>query len=304
MTGIVEGKVVVVTGAGRGIGKEIALLMAREGARVVVNDIGASLGGEGTDRTPAEDVVAEIKNHGGEAVASYDSVAEWDSAHRIVQAAVDTFGRIDCVVNNAGILRDIIFHKMSYEDWDSVLKVMLYGAFNMSRAAATHFRQQNGGAFVHMTSNSGMAGNVGQGNYGAAKAGIIMLSKHIALDMQRFNVRSNCVAPSAWTRMTGSIPSNTPDKAARVAMRQAVTPEKNAPLVVYLASDAAKEVNGQVFYSRKNEIFLMSQMRPVRGIHRSEGWTPQTVAEHAIPALKSSFYALERNQDVVSWDPI
>ena len=245
MAGIMEGKVVVVTGAGRGIGKEIALLAAREGARVVVNDIGTSLGGEGRDQTPAEEVVSEIGKNGGDAIASYDSVAEWDSAQRIVQTAVDRFGRIDCVVNNAGILRDIIFHKMSYEDFDSVVKVMLYGAFNMSRAAATHFRQQNSGAFVHMTSNSGMAGNVGQANYGAAKAGMIMLSKHIALDMQRFNVRSNCVAPSAWTRMTGSIPSNTPDKAARVAQRQAVTPDKNAPLVVYLASDAARNVTGQ-----------------------------------------------------------
>jgi NAD(P)-dependent dehydrogenase (short-subunit alcohol dehydrogenase family) len=304
VAGILEGKVIVVTGAGRGIGKEIALLSAHEGGKVVVNDIGTSLGGEGKDQTPAEEVVSEIRKAGGEAVASYDSVAEWDSAQRVVQTAVDRFGRVDCVVNNAGILRDIIFHKMSYEDFDAVVKVMLYGAFNMSRAAATHFRQQNSGAFVHMTSNSGMAGNVGQANYGAAKAGMIMLSKHIALDMQRFNVRSNCVAPSAWTRMTGSIPSNTPDKAARVAQRQAVTPDKNAPLVVYLASDAAKDVNGQVFYSRKNEIFLMSQMRPLRGVHRAEGWTPQTIAEHAIPALKPDFYALERNQDVFSWEPV
>ena len=304
MAGILEGKVMIVTGAGRGIGREIALLAAREGGKVVVNDVGTSLGGEGKDQSPAEEVVSEIRRSGGEAAASYDSVAEWESAQRVVQTAVDRFGRLDCVVNNAGILRDVIFHKMTYEDFDSVVKVMLYGAFNMSRAAATHFRQQNSGAFVHMTSNSGMAGNVGQANYGAAKAGMIMLSKHIALDMQRFNVRSNCVAPSAWTRMTGSIPSNTPDKAARVAQRQAVTPDKNAPLVVYLASDAAKDVNGQVFYSRKNEIFLMSQMRPLRGVHRAEGWTPQTIAEHAIPALKPDFYALERNQDVFSWDPV
>jgi NAD(P)-dependent dehydrogenase (short-subunit alcohol dehydrogenase family) len=304
MAGIVEGKVVIVTGGGRGIGREIALLMAREGAKVLVNDIGTSLEGEGADQSPGDEVVAEIKKGGGEAVTSFDSVAEWDSAQRVVQKAVDTFGRVDCVVNNAGILRDIIFHKMSFEDWDAVIKVMLYGAFNMSRAAATHFRQQGSGAFVHMTSNSGMAGNTGQANYGAAKAGMIMLSKHIALDMQRFDVRSNCVAPSAWTRMTQSIPSNTPDKASRVAQRAAVTPDKNAPLVVYLASDAAKDVNGQVFYTRKNEIFLMSQMRPVRGVHRSEGWTPQTVAEHAIPALRSDFYPLERNQDVFSWDPV
>jgi len=302
--GIVEGKVAVVTGAGRGIGRAIALMMAKEGAKVVVNDIGASLEGAGTDQTPADEVVAEIRKNGGEAVASFDSVADFDSAQKVVQAAMDSFGRVDCVVNNAGILRDVIFHKMTFDDWDSVIKVILYGAFNMSRAAATFFRQQNSGAFVHMISNSGLAGNVGQANYGAAKAGMVMLSKHIALDMQRFNVRSNCIAPSAWTRMTGSIPTNTPDKAARVAQRQMVTPDKNAPLAVFLASDAAKDVNGQVFYTRMNEIFLMSQSRPVRGLQRNEGWTPRLIAEHALPALKPDFYPLERNQDVFSWDPV
>jgi NAD(P)-dependent dehydrogenase (short-subunit alcohol dehydrogenase family) len=302
--GIVEGKVAVVTGAGRGIGRAIALLMAKEGAKVVVNDIGASLEGAGTDQSPADEVVAEIRKNGGEAVASFDSVADFDSAQKVVQAAVDSFGRVDCVVNNAGILRDVIFHKMTFDDWDSVIKVILYGAFNMSRAAATFFRQQNSGAFVHMISNSGLAGNVGQANYGAAKAGMVMLSKHIALDMQRFNVRSNCIAPSAWTRMTGSIPTNTPDKAARVAQRQLVTPDKNAPLAVFLASDAAKDVNGQIFYTRMNELFLMSQSRPIRGLQRNEGWTPQLIAEQALPAFKPDFYPLERNQDVFSWDPV
>jgi NAD(P)-dependent dehydrogenase (short-subunit alcohol dehydrogenase family) len=155
-----------------------------------------------------------------------------------------------------------------------------------------------------MISNSGLAGNVGQANYGAAKAGMVMLSKHIALDMQRFNVRSNCIAPSAWTRMTGSIPSNTPDKAARVAQRMMVTPDKNAPLAVFLASDAAKDVNGQIFYTRMNEIFLMSQSRPIRGMQRSEGWTPKAIAEQVLPAFKPDFYPLERNQDVFSWDPV
>ena len=237
-------------------------------------------------------------------MARYDSVADFDAAGRIVQKAVDTFGRVDCVVNNAGILRDVIFHKMTFDDWESVMKVIGYGAFNMSRAAATHFRNQNGGSFVHMISNSGLAGNVGQANYGAAKAGMVMLSKHIALDMQRFNVRSNCIAPSAWTRMTGSIPSNTPDKAARVAQRQLVTPDKNAPLAVFLASDAAKDVNGQIFYTRMNEIFLMSQSRPIRGMQRSEGWTPRAIAEQVLPAFKPDFYPLERNQDVFSWDPV
>lgn len=302
--GIVAGKVVVVTGAGRGIGRDIALLMAKEGAKVVVNDIGTSLEGKGADATPAGAVVAEIRKLGGEAIASTDSVADFDSAQRIVQAAVDTYGRIDSVVNNAGILRDVIFHKMTFDDWDSVIKVILYGAFNMSRAAATHFRQQNSGNLVQMISNSGLAGNVGQANYGAAKAGMVMLSKTIALDMERYNVRSNCIAPSAWTRMTGSIPSNTPDKAARVAQRQMVTPDKNAPLAVFLASDAAREVNGQIFYTRMNEIFLISQSRPIRGLQRSEGWTPRSIAEHALPALRPSFYKLERNQDVFSWDPV
>jgi NAD(P)-dependent dehydrogenase (short-subunit alcohol dehydrogenase family) len=302
--GIVAGKVVVVTGAGRGIGRDIALLMAKEGARVVVNDIGTSLEGKGVDATPAGEVVAEIRKLGGEAIASTDSVADFDSAQRIVQAAVDTYGRIDSVVNNAGILRDVIFHKMTFDDWDSVIKVILYGAFNMSRAAATHFRNQNSGSLVQMISNSGLAGNVGQANYGAAKAGMVMLSKTIALDMERYKVRSNCIAPSAWTRMTGSIPSNTPDKAARVAQRQMVTPDKNAPLAVFLASDAAHEVNGQIFYTRMNEIFLMSQSRPIRGLQRSEGWTPRAIAEHALPALRPSFYKLERNQDVFSWDPV
>ena len=302
--GIVAGKVVVVTGAGRGIGRDIALMMAKEGAKVVVNDIGTSLAGEGADQTPAEEVVQLIRKNGGEAVASYDSVADFDAAQCIVQTAVDTFGRVDSVINNAGILRDVIFHKMTFDDWDSVIKVILYGAFNMSRAAAPFFREQNGGSFVHMISNSGLAGNVGQANYGAAKAGMVMLSKHIALDMQRFNVRSNCIAPSAWTRMTGSIPSNTPDKAARVAQRQLVTPDKNAPLAVFLASDAAKDVNGQIFYTRMNEIVLMSQSRPIRGMQRSEGWTPQAIAEQVLPAFKPDFYPLERNQDVFSWDPV
>lgn len=301
---MVEGKVVVVTGAGRGIGAAIAKLMAQEGAKVVVNDIGVSLTGEGGDQTPAQQVVEEIRKAGGEAVASYDSVAEFASAAKIIQCAIDNFGRIDCVVNNAGILRDVIFHKMTEDDWDSVLKVMLKGAFNMCRHAADHFRTQEGGSFVHMTSTSGLIGAMGQVNYGAAKLGMVGLSKNIAVDMQRFNVRSNCIAPVAWTRMTASIPAKDPASAKRVEQRKQVTAEHNAPLAVFLASDAAREVTGQVFSTRKNEIFLMSQPRPLRGIHRSEGWTPAACAEHLLPALKSGFYPLDRTADVFSWDSI
>ncbi|MDO4592493.1 MAG: SDR family oxidoreductase [Comamonadaceae bacterium] len=301
---MMEDKVVVVTGAGGGIGRDIALAMAAAGAKVVVNDIGTSTTGEGTDTGPAQKVVEEIKAAGGQAVANTDSVSEAASAGRIIQCAVDTFGRIDGVVNNAGILRDRFFHKMSLEEWDAVIKVHLYGSYYMSRAAANHFKEQESGALVHMTSTSGLIGNLGQANYSAAKLGLTALSKSIALDMAKFNVRSNCIAPFAWSRMIGSIPTDTPEQQARVAKIQQMTPNKIAPLAVYLLSDAAKDVNAQVFAVRNNEIFLMSQPRPVRSVHRSEGWTPEFIAEHGMPALKASFVPMDRSADVFSWDPI
>ena len=301
---MVEGKVVIVTGSGRGIGAAIVRLMAQHGARVVVNDIGVSLSGEGGDMTPAQEVVNDIRKAGGEAVANYDSVAEFGSAGKIVQCALDSYGRIDCVVNNAGILRDVIFHKMTEDDWDAVLKVMLKGAFNMSRHAADHFRKQESGALVHITSTSGLIGAMGQVNYGAAKMALVGLSKNIAVDMQRFKVRSNCIAPVAWTRMTASIPPKDPAAARRMERYQQITAEHNAPLAVFLASDAAAGVTGQIFSVRKNEIFLMSQSRPLRGIHRSEGWTPDTCADHLLPAVKTLLYPLDRTSDVFSWDSI
>jgi NAD(P)-dependent dehydrogenase (short-subunit alcohol dehydrogenase family) len=301
---MMEGKVVVVTGAGRGIGAAVAKLMAAEGANVVVNDIGVSLAGTGGDAAPAHEVVAEIERAGGVAVANSDSVAGFASAGRIIQCAVDTFGRIDCVVNNAGILRDAIFHKLTEDDWDAVVAVMLKGAFNASRHAADHFRRQESGSFVHMTSTAGLIGAMGQANYAAAKLGLVGLSKSIAIDMQRFNVRSNCIAPVAWTRMTASIPPSDPAAVKRIEQRKQVTPEFNAPLAVFLASEAAKDVTGQVFAVRKNEIFLMTQSRPLRSVHRAEGWTPQSCAEHMLPALKSGFFALDRTADVFSWDSI
>ena len=302
--GMVEGKVVVVTGAGGGIGRDIALAMAGEGAKVVVNDIGASLTGEGNNAGPAQSVVEEIRAAGGEAVANTDSVAESAAASRIIETALDSFGRVDVVVNNAGILRDRFFHKMGDEEWDAVLKVHLYGAFHVSRAAATHFKEQQSGCFVHMTSTSGLIGNLGQANYSAAKLGIVALSKSIALDMQRFNVRSNCIAPFACSRKIGSIPTETPEEQARIALIKEMTPAKIAPLVVCLASEAANGANGQIFGVRNNEIFLISQPRPVRSVHRSDGWTPQSVANHALPALRAMFHPLERSGDVFSWDPI
>ena len=301
---MVEDKVVVITGAGGGIGRDIALAMAKEGAKVVVNDIGASVSGEGNDAGPAQAVVNEIKAAGGLAVANTDSVSDPQAAQRIIETALDAFGRVDCVVNNAGILRDRFFHKMSVDEWDAVIKVHLYGAYYVSKAAALHFKEQESGNFIHMTSTSGLIGNYGQANYSAAKLGIAALSKSIALDMEKFNVRSNCIAPFAWSRMIGAIPTDTPEQQARVDKIKQMTPAKIAPLAVSLASDASDYVNGQIFSVRNNEIFLISQPRPVRSVHRSEGWTPETVANHALPALKQMFYPLDRSADVFSWDPI
>ncbi len=301
---MLEGKVAVVTGAGGGIGREIAVAMALAGAAVVINDIGASLSGQGQSETPAEQTRQIIEQRGGRAVISRDTVADWASAQRIVQTALDAFGRIDIVVNNAGILRDAIFHKMDPQDWLDVINVHLNGSFFVSRAAAPLFRAQSSGAYVHMTSTSGLIGNVGQANYSAAKLGISALSKSIALDLARFGVRSNCIAPFAWSRMTSSIPAQTPEAQARVAKLQQMTPDKNAPLAVYLASDAAAGINGQVFATRYNEIALMSQSRPVRLVHRGEGWTPESIAEHGAPALRASLVPLDVSADVFAWDPV
>ena len=304
MSGILEGKVAIVTGAGQGVGAAIAKGLAAEGAKVVVNDVGVTLQGEVENASAADEVAGEISAAGGEAVGNRDSVADWDAAQRIVQAAMDTWGRVDLVVNNAGILRDAIFYKMQPDQFRAVLDVHLKGAFNVSRAAAPHFKAQESGSFVHMTSTAGLIGNFGQANYMAAKMGIVGLSRAIAMDMQRSKVRSNCIAPFAWSRMVSSIPTETEADKDRVAKLKRMTPEKIAPLVAFLGSDKAADISGQIFSVRNNEVYLFSQPRPVRTLHRSEGWTAETLAEMLPNAFAGDLTPLERSADVISWDPV
>jgi NAD(P)-dependent dehydrogenase (short-subunit alcohol dehydrogenase family) len=304
MKKLLEGKVALVTGGGRGVGRGICLAMAEAGAKVVVNDLGATLEGQPDNEQPALEVVRAIQAMGGEAVADGGSVSEWKDAHQMVKTAVDHFGRIDIVVNNAGILRDVMFHRMSEAEFDAVVAVHLKGSFNVSRAAAPFFKEQGSGAYVHMTSTSGLIGNFGQANYISAKLGVMGLSKSIAIDMQKFGVRSNAVAPFAWTRMVSSIPDETPEQKKRVEGLKKLVPEKVAPFVVALCADEARAVSGQVFGVRNNEIYLFSQPRPIKTAHRGQGWTPESVLETAIPMMQSEFYPLDRSGDVFTWEPV
>jgi len=304
MGSALAGKVVAVTGAGRGIGREIALLCAAEGASVVVNDFGGSAGGEGADEGPAAEVVREIRAAGGNATANVASVADPAGAVSIIDDALKVYGRIDAVVNNAGILRDRIFHKMSEPEWRSVIDTHLHGAFFVSRAAAPYFKEQGSGAFVHFSSSSGLIGNFGQANYAAAKMGIVGLSNSIALDMERFGVRSNCIVPFAWSRLVATIPTDTEAEKLRVERLKTMTPAKIAPMAAFLSGDMSKSVTGQIFAVRKNEIFLFSVPRPIRSMQRSDGWTPETIASDLLPAFAPSFHRLQRSADVFGWDPV
>ncbi|HXG15935.1 MAG TPA: SDR family NAD(P)-dependent oxidoreductase [Calidithermus sp.] len=301
---VLKDKVAVVTGAARGIGREIAVLMARLGARVVVNDYGGSEAGEGAARDPADEVVREIRAAGGTAVASYDSVASMEGGRRIVQAALDAFGRVDIVVNNAGILRDRMVFNMTEEEWDAVIATHLKGTFAVTRAAAPHMREQRWGRFINMTSTSGLVGNVGQANYAAAKMGIVGFTKVVALDMARYNVTANCISPFAWTRMIGTIPTETPEQQARVEKLKKLSPAHVAPLAAYLASDAARDISGQVFGVRGKEIMLFGHMRPVMRVHHAEGWTVERLAEMFPGTLQHHLVPLETSGQYFNYDPL
>jgi len=297
-------RVAVVTGAARGIGREIALLMARNGAAVVVNDYGGGADGVGVDRNPADEVVREIKALGGRAAASYESVATMAGGRSIVQTALDHFGAIDIVVNNAGILRDRMIFNMTEEEWDGVIDTHLKGCFAVTRAASPVMRERKWGRIINMTSTSGLVGNVGQANYAAAKLGIVGFTKVVALDMARYNVTANCISPFAWTRMIGTIPTETEAQRARVEKIKKMGPEHIAPVAVFLASDAAKEVSGQVIGVRGKEVMLFSHMRPIRSIHDARGFTPERLAEIFPGTLRHHLAPLETSGQYFNYDPL
>lgn len=284
-----DGSVVAITGAGRGIGRQLALYCAAQGAAIIVNDPGVAQAGNGGDTAFAQNTANDIIAAGGKAAANFGNVADPAEAQSIIEDAVRKFGRIDAVVNNAGILRDSIWHKMSHADWTSVIAVNLTGVFNVSQAATPYFREQKAGSFVHFTSTSGLIGNIGQANYSAAKLAVVALSQSIALDMARVGVRSNCIAPFAWSRMTSSIPATTPAEHERVQRLQSMSADKIAPLVAYLASDLSKDVTNQIFAVRKNEIALFCKPRPIRSMTKVEGWTPEAIAHELVPSFRSSF---------------
>jgi len=304
--GVLDGRVVIVTGAAGGIGKECALLAAREGAKVLVNDLGGSVsGGDEGDAGPAEKTAQEIRAAGGEAVSNSESVTSMTAVKGMVEQAKDSFGALHAIINPAGILRDGMFHKMSDQDWDAVIEVHLRGAYNVSRASIELFREQQDGSYVHFTSTSGLIGNIGQANYAAAKLGVMGLSRIIAMEGALKNVRSNIIAPFAWTRMIATIPVKDEASAQRVErMKNAMRADQVAQLAVALAAPASKDVNGQIFAVRGNEVVLFNQPRPVRSVARIEGWTPQTLLDHALPSMKASFTDVGASASVFPYDPI
>lgn len=304
--GMLSDCVVLVTGGGNGIGRECALMAAREGAKVIVNDLGGSVSGrDAGGEDSAQLVVNEIKAQGGEAVANRDSVTSMSAVKGMVEQALDYFGALHSVINPAGILRDAMFHKMTEEDWDAVIDVHLRGAFNVTRATIEHFRSAGHGSYVLFTSTSGLIGNIAQANYAAAKLGVVGLSRIIAMENGDKGIRSNVIAPFAWTRMIGTIPIRDETTAKKVErMRTGMRADQVATLAVALAAPATKDTNGQIFAVRGNEIVLFSQPRPIRAVARVEGWTPETVVAQALPAMVSSYVDRNSTTSVFPYEPL
>ena len=289
MADMLKGRVAVITGSGRGIGREIALLMAKEGAKVVVNDLGGSGSGEGADKSVADSVVEEIKKLGGTAVANYDSVSSMKGGENIIKTAVDKFGRLDILVNNAGVLRDRMVFNMAEEEWDIVQAVHLKGHFACTKPAAIVMRQQRSGRIINFTSNSGLLGNAGQANYAAAKEGIAGFTRVVARDLGRYGITVNAISPNAKTRLTATIPSGDRSVGIQIKDFDAMFPDPAhiAPVAVFLASDAAANINGQIFHVDGPMIWLCAQPRPIKTIYKAGRWTldelinavPKTLSE-------------------------
>ena len=272
--GAIDGKVAIITGSGRGIGRGMALLFANEGAKVVVVDPGVNTDGTGNDNGPADQVVAEIKAAGGEAAPCYESVATVEGGEKIIQTALDAFGKLDILVNNAGILRDRMIFNMTEEEWDAVMAVHLKGHFCCTKPASVLMRQQRYGRIINFTSVSGLVGLPGQSNYGAAKSGIAGFTRVVARDLGRYGVTCNAIAPRAWTRLTATIPQQRPGAGApRSAELEELAPECVSPMVCYLASDHAWNVNGQVFHVYAGTVALLHHPLPSRSIFKNGMWT-------------------------------
>lgn len=293
-----ENKVAVVTGAGRGIGRAVALYLAGQGAKVVVNDAGVAIDGSGGDPTVADAVVKEISEAGGRAVASSDRMGSFEAGRKVIEAAMSAFGQIDLLVNNAAILRDRMIFNMSEEEWQSVIDTNLTGYFATMRAAFPFMRERKAGRVVNIISTAGLIGNVGQANYAASKGGIMSLTRVAALDMARYNVTANCIAPFAYSRVTDTIKPNTAELQAYVEGAKQAKAEHVAPLVAYLGSEAAQSVSGQLFGVRGKEIFLFSQPEVIRTAASQEEWTPETIARLVEVWLKRGLTPLQTDLDV------
>jgi NAD(P)-dependent dehydrogenase (short-subunit alcohol dehydrogenase family) len=290
--GLLDGRVVIVTGGGNGIGRDACLIAAREGAKVVVSDLGGGTrGGDSGSAGPAEAVAEEIRREGGEAISNHASVTDYDAMVALRDQTLDKFGALHAVINPAGILRDGMFHKMAGEDWDVIVNVHLKGAYNICRATIEHFRSQNDGVYVLFSSSSGLIGNIGQTNYGAAKMGVAGLSRILAQEGASKNVRSNVLAPSAWTRLVATIPAKDEETARKRAeqMTKLMPTDAPAKLAVALASPAAQGITGQIFAVQGEDISVMSQIRSVDYRTKAGGWTVDQIVSEALPGLEPSF---------------